>query len=208
MGAVTAAIFVTQQAAQASLTTLTPGSGAGIGTVSDSTVLGAATLTSSFANGPQVGTLSSWAFSGDAANPYGIADEVFVYRVTETATPPDDIGTLAINGFGGLGSIAVGYGGSGVTPYAAIFEPNGTINFDFFGIPSAGLTSALLYVYTSATTHAGNNANVIDSTTAIASSLAPEPAPIPEPTTVLAGALMLLPLGIGALRSLRKERSV
>jgi hypothetical protein len=30
---------------------------------------------------------------------------------------------------------------------------------------------------------------------------------VPEPTTIVAGALMLLPLGIGALRSLRKEQS-
>lgn len=32
------------------------------------------------------------------------------------------------------------------------------------------------------------------------------PAPVPEASTVMAGALMLLPLGIGALRALRKER--
>jgi hypothetical protein len=30
--------------------------------------------------------------------------------------------------------------------------------------------------------------------------------PVPEPTTVLAGALMLLPLGIGAFRAVRKDR--
>jgi len=34
-----------------------------------------------------------------------------------------------------------------------------------------------------------------------------EPAPVPEPTTLVAGALMLLPFGIGAIRSLRKERA-
>jgi hypothetical protein len=31
-------------------------------------------------------------------------------------------------------------------------------------------------------------------------------APVPEPTTMVAGALLLLPLGVGAIRSLRKER--
>jgi hypothetical protein len=35
----------------------------------------------------------------------------------------------------------------------------------------------------------------------------PVPAPVPEASTVMAGALMLLPLGIGALRALRKERT-
>jgi hypothetical protein len=34
----------------------------------------------------------------------------------------------------------------------------------------------------------------------------PNPAPVPEASTVMAGALMLLPLGIGAVRALRKER--
>jgi hypothetical protein len=34
------------------------------------------------------------------------------------------------------------------------------------------------------------------------------PAPVPEASTMLAGALLLLPLGIGAIRSLRKERTV
>jgi hypothetical protein len=33
------------------------------------------------------------------------------------------------------------------------------------------------------------------------------PAPVPEASTIMAGALMLLPLGIGAVRSLRKERT-
>jgi len=32
------------------------------------------------------------------------------------------------------------------------------------------------------------------------------PAPVPEASTTLAGALMILPLGIGAFRALRKER--
>jgi len=36
----------------------------------------------------------------------------------------------------------------------------------------------------------------------------PVPAPVPEASTVMAGALMLLPFGIGAIRSLRKERAV
>jgi hypothetical protein len=34
----------------------------------------------------------------------------------------------------------------------------------------------------------------------------PVPAPVPEASTFMAGALMLLPFGIGAVRSLRKER--
>jgi hypothetical protein len=205
IGTAALAIFVAQQAAQASLTTLTPGSGGSIGTTSDSTALGTATLVSPFSNGPQQGSLSTWVLSGDAANPYGSSDLVFVYQVTETATPPDDIATLALNGFGGLASIAVGYAGSGVAPYGANLEPNGVVNFSFGGIPSSGVISDYLYVYTSATASTPSVANVIDSTTASPSSLSP--AAVPEPATVVAGVLMLLPLGIGAVRSLRRERA-
>jgi hypothetical protein len=35
---------------------------------------------------------------------------------------------------------------------------------------------------------------------------APTPAPVPEASTIIAGLLMLLPLGIGTVRALRKER--
>jgi hypothetical protein len=38
-------------------------------------------------------------------------------------------------------------------------------------------------------------------------SITPTPAPVPEASTMLAGALMLLPFGVGAIRSLRKERA-
>jgi hypothetical protein len=36
--------------------------------------------------------------------------------------------------------------------------------------------------------------------------LIPAPAPVPEASTIMAGALMILPLGIGAFRAVRKER--
>jgi hypothetical protein len=37
---------------------------------------------------------------------------------------------------------------------------------------------------------------------------APPPTPVPEASTVVAGALMLLPLGVGAIRALRKEKAL
>jgi hypothetical protein len=44
-----------------------------------------------------------------------------------------------------------------------------------------------------------DNASTVPGATAI-------PVPVPEASTITAGALMLLPFGIGALRSLRRER--
>lgn len=34
----------------------------------------------------------------------------------------------------------------------------------------------------------------------------PIPAPVPEPTTIIAGAICLVPLAVGAVRAIRKDR--
>lgn len=80
---------------------------------------------------------------------------------------------------------------------------------------SGSLVSSSLYYLTMLTTVFGNTANsyynnVTQQTTygyGVAS-LDSTLTVVPEPTTVAAAALMLLPLGIGAVRSLRKERGV
>jgi hypothetical protein len=67
-----------------------------------------------------------------------------------------------------------------------------------------GAASYLLYIQTDVTTVGAGTGLEQDNFQALGNTLAP----IPEPTTIAAGALMLLPLGIGAMRSLRKDRTV
>jgi len=49
--------------------------------------------------------------------------------------------------------------------------------------------------------------NVTIGTTAGTTTYDFEPAPVPEPTTLIAGALLLLPFGASTLRMLRRNRT-
>ena len=184
---------------QANLTVLTPGSGlVPISTTADATPLGSAVVTSAYANGILSGTIKTWVLTGDSFGDPGYQGLVFVYQVNETG--PDSLETVALNGFGGLGSVEVAYAGSNKAPGFADLSQAGTVNFSFSSFTGI---SDLLYVYTSATVASPNIANIIDSTTATGNIQAP----VPEPSTIVAGALLLLPFGVGVVRSLRKDRT-
>jgi hypothetical protein len=201
IGTATLAIMFAQLAAQASLTTLTPNSYGSVGTTSDSTVLGSASLTSPFSNGQEAGSLSTWVLTGDAANPYGSQDLTFVYQVNETGS--DYIGALVLDGFGGSASVKVGYAGSGTAPlFASLLGSSGTLNLNF--VFTGFQNSANLYVYTSATASTASIANVEGGYTASASIRSPL-AVVPEPTTMVGGALMFC---MGMLVILRNGKMV
>jgi hypothetical protein len=190
------------QTARASLTLLTPNDiSASVGASSDSVILGSPTLSSFFDHAvgttEQKGTLNSWVLSGDGANPFS-GGLTFVFQISETGNTHID--TLALNGFVGS-TIYVGQQGSGIASTASKWNGDGTLNFDFSNLGN-GSMSDLLFVYTSETAYGEVDANVIDHATATAASLAP----IPESSTIVAGVLMLLPFGIGAIRAVRKDR--
>ena len=164
-------------------------------------------LVSTFANTvgsiTQAGVLDSW-ISSAMANPYGAGDLTFIYKVTETGNA--DIAALALNGFSSLTQVTVNnlFLTGGAAALQASLTAAGTLNFTFSGITGNGKFSDELIVYTSSTVWGQNTANVIDNVTAGAHDLAPV-APVPEPTTVVAGALLLLPFGASTLRILRKR---
>jgi hypothetical protein len=166
-------------------------------------------LVSTFANTSgsttQAGVLDSWV-SSVMSNPYGAGDLTFIYKLTETGNA--DIATLALNGFSSLTQVTVN--NLSLTGGAAALQANltagGTLNFTFSGITGNGNFSDELVVYTSSKVWGQATANVIDNVTAGAADLAPV-APVPEPTTAVAGALLLLPFGASTLRILRKNRT-
>ena len=148
------------------------------------------------------GTLVSQAFTGTA---FGFTGYTFVYQVINTGS--DSVDGLSLNGFSGSVGVAYGTGGSGVgtlNATAASADINGSTIDVTFGGGFAAATSDYIYVYTDLTSAALILDGVKDS--GVGSALAYSP--VPEPTTVVAAALMMLPLGVGALRSLRKERLV
>ncbi len=144
----------------------------------------------------QSGTLYSWATTA-LSNPYGAGDLTFIFQISENGNT--DISDLGLNGFSSLSQVTVNAGSLGVQPTQVNFTSGGTINFDFSSL-NTGSTSAYLIVYTSGTVMSQNTANVIDTVTAGASDLA-----VPEPTTMVAGAMLLLPFGASTLRVLRRK---
>jgi len=160
------------------------------------------------------GTVSSWVISGYSGNLLGLT---FVYQVTGAAAQ-DDMNFASFNGFSG-GVVT----SAGVAATSGFFDglafgavPSGSANGVYLGTSTAGSasfngsdlgpsggTSQFLYVNTTATTFSKNVGHAQDTFQAEGATLAP----VPEPSTVVAGALLLLPLGASALRVIRKNRT-
>jgi hypothetical protein len=102
------------------------------------------------------------------------------------------------------------FGGSGTTPgdrytftLTGLTETtySGALGADFYGTGTLiDTTGALQDTAASFTLGFSGEGNY-------SFSFATTAAPVPEPTTIAAGALMLLPFGIGAIRSIRKARA-
>jgi len=156
-----------------------------------------------FSNPPQIGNLLSQVYlpGSGLTDPSGYTGITFAFQVTETGS--DFIDHISLSGFS-LSSVYIQYASTGgVIPMSADLV-KGVLTIDFTpNMVSTGQTSDLIYVFTTATAYSGNNATVDDGVSANTTDLAP----VPEASTVMAGALMVLPLGIGAIRALRKERT-
>jgi hypothetical protein len=79
------------------------------------------------------------------------------------------------------------------------------VGFDYSGNNevAAGNNTEILVVNTAWTTYETQAGSVIDGHSANVSILAP----VPEPTTMVAGALLLLPFGASTIRILRRNRT-
>lgn len=154
----------------------------------------------------QSGNLTSEVFqptTGGLTDPAGYTGITFVFQVSETGNTYVD--HISLDGFN-LSSVDIEYAsGTGSAPVYANLSA-GTLTIDFS--PNnvlTGHTSDVIYVFTTAQAYTTSGATVDDGVSANTTDYSP--APVPEASTVLAGALMLLPLGIGAVRAIRKERT-
>jgi hypothetical protein len=168
-----------------------------------------ATLTTPFSFGGLTGSITSWAVS-DPANPLGGIS--FYYQVTDTGT--EAISRVSTSDFGIVPGTPVE-----VSTITAPFDSSlpGTIspdtatrsggagsvvgfNFTAVGV-LPGQTSVLMVVNTPYPNFTMTAGSVIDSAAVNVAILGP----IPEPSTIIAGSLLLLPFAGSALRILRKR---
>jgi hypothetical protein len=203
---VAAGLACSAVASKASLVSIAPGDTENVSTSSDSTSADltsanqvGTTLNSPYDNGIDAGTLSTSVYNIGANNPLG--GLTFLYTITLTA---GSVEQLTLNGF----LTSVDFANISTTTPGDIVDTvdynPGFLQVTLNDTDDSPLTISF-EVDTSSSTYGVNIGSTQDGN---ASGNLNEYAPVPEPTTLTAGALLLLPFGVGALRSLRKERSV
>ncbi len=120
--------------------------------------------------------------------------DLFVYSVTLTA---GDLSGITASVFSGTVS------GASSVATSSYENNNGGVVFSLGGASSLN-TAYDFAVWTSNTILVPGEVAIKDNTTADEVSLTATA--VPEASTIMAGALMILPLGIGAFRAVRKER--
>jgi hypothetical protein len=165
------------------------------------------------------GSITSWVVQGAASDLTGL---IFVYQVSNSGQDvvPNLINNVDINGFnpGVISGTPASYGS--ITGLSFGSAPSASGNFNIVLIGSDNVTfqqiaglqgvSDYLAIETDATTFDLDYSQAAGSLAtggAFAAQAAPTPAPVPEANTVFAGALMLVPLGIGVVRALRKQQT-
>lgn len=172
--------------------------------------------------GANDGSISTWVVHDSSLDSQGL---IFVYQVVNNG--PDAIDEVTLTGYGFVTSdilsgsgVYSGVGGSlsfGSTPSASgnTFAFKGqtgsnppTVAFQDADLASGG-TSDFLVVFTDINDFYNSYGEDQDDFSAAGCIQAPVAAdPIPEANTIVAGALMLLPLGVGAVRAIRKEHKI
>jgi hypothetical protein len=155
------------------------------------------------------GTLVSTVYSG--VNGLTQGGLTFVYTLSESGGASDNVDGLSLTGFKGTTYTVYYESSAGGVSAGGTYTvgSSGIITMNFASNLTPGSAYQQVVIYDSDPNYAPNLAGVIDSSAANAADLAPAPlpSPVPEASTIVAGASMLLPLGIGALRTLRKERT-
>jgi len=164
-------------------------------------------LVSPFAGANFSGTVTSTVWTGDAANPFGPAALTFMYSIANGPSI-DQLTRFTVIGWAGpLVDVDNLLGGGVGATYGDRSLSGDTVGFSWVAaplglgtiMPGAGAT---VLVHTPLRTVATSVGNVIDG--GIASM--PVYAPVPEPATMIAGALLLLPFGASALRIIRSRK--
>jgi len=148
------------------------------------------------------GTLATTVWSGDANNP--LSGLTFEYKISVDGNSTDSLQSSTINGWLDSYNMAGALqGGQAPTSVMRPGSPFGKINVNWGGYIKKGQTADLLF-YSDLTSYTGSTATVQDGGSQSGLNTY---APVPEPTTLVAGMLLLLPFGASTLRTLRKNRA-
>jgi hypothetical protein len=195
IGTAALAIFVTQQAAQATLTSVESGTATFEGSIPGAplsvnydVVTDGSTYTYLYSFTP---------LSGNPITQLTINANYVLSVLTSSTLISGDPGYLVLGG--GTSITDSGAAGGGLAGWS--WTVPGTtatqiVGFTSLFAPTTGTGTLIDGKVPSPWT---DNPSAVPGATAI-------PVPVPEASTITAGALMLLPFGIGALRSLRRER--
>lgn len=159
------------------------------------------------------GSISTWVVRDSSLDSQGL---IFIYQVVNNG--PDAIDEVTLTGYGlvtanilsGNAYSCVSGLSLGPTPSSNgnTFAYEGqtgsdTVAFEDADLASGG-TSEYLAVFTDINGYYDSYGQDQDDFSAAGCILAP----VPEANTVIAGALMLLPLGVGIVRAIRRDRSI
>ncbi len=123
------------------------------------------------------------------------ADPMLSFTLGSKASPADTLTVALLN----LGQTDPAL--DGVTPTSIVF------GWDFNSGVSSDTVSYTSVNGPALNTFTLNDDDVVWTSPSLIPSPTPAATPVPEAPTVLAGAMMLLPFGIGAYRAMRKERA-
>jgi hypothetical protein len=185
---------------QAHATPLPPGGtvvpGLGTGQPPPGSTLVASLLAQSFSTPTFSGTVDSWVYSGDPANPNGGLD--FVYVVHNSGTSSDAIMSIGIGSLGGfLTDVVQDINGVSFPAVDARRSGSGNVvNFDFELIP--GTQTYFLVIRTDATTYHTDTVGIVDHSGTSANALLPGTAPDGGTTVALLG------IALGGLEGVRR----
>jgi hypothetical protein len=209
IGAAAVGLALAAVSSKAQVLNLTGGSIAPGGTLANQELVGVSPGGNVGANN---GTISTWVVSDSSLDASGL---IFIYQVVNNGA--DAIDNVELTGFTSGEVLSTGSYSSllglafGTTPSADGSFPNvepiiGNVTFQStttLGNTPTTDVSDYLAVFTDVTAFGLSYGQIQDNFSGQGNILAP----VPEANTVVAGALMLLPLGIGAVRALRKERT-
>jgi len=162
-----------------------------------SAVIGASQTISGMNSGVWTANFSAQAYYNSGSS----GPLTFVYTITQlTGDPGNPLTGFNISSFLGVGPIYVGSIGAvaGLSVYSA---SGNTLDFGFTGLGNGN--SATIVVQTASSVWGYGPGTISDSQSVNFQSLS-----VPEPTTMIAGAMLLLPFGASTLRMLRRKNTV